>query len=106
MTPLLEAVRNKDKEKAIEWARSEHWATVEQLISATTASTLHSSHSSIDSNSRMSSPVLVGGSGIGVGTEPMANPPPDQTLWTCSHCTFLNAADFAMCEICGLPRYT
>ncbi|XP_012147507.1 nuclear protein localization 4 isoform X1 [Megachile rotundata] len=106
MTPLLEAVRSKDKEKAIEWARSEHWATVEQLISATTATTLHSSQSSLDSNSRMSSPVLVGESGIGVGTEPMANPPPNQTLWTCSHCTFLNAADFAMCEMCGLPRYT
>ncbi|XP_012147513.1 nuclear protein localization 4 isoform X2 [Megachile rotundata] len=104
MTPLLEAVRSKDKEKAIEWARSEHWATVEQLISATTATTLHSSQSSLDSNSRMSSPVLVGESGIGVGTEPMANPPPNQTLWTCSHCTFLNAADFAMCEMCGLPR--
>lgn len=34
MGPLLEALKNKDREAANEWSRSEHWATVEQLIAA------------------------------------------------------------------------
>lgn len=109
MLPLLEAIRNKDKQKALEWAQSEHWATVEQLISA--SSTTRSPQVSFGSNSRTSSSAAVEGSGggIGVGTEPMAaNPPADrpQALWTCSHCTFLNAADLAVCEMCNLPRYS
>ena len=105
MMPLLDAVRNKDRQKAIEWARSEHWATVEQLITVTASSTAHSPQVSFDSSSRMPSS-SGGGTGVGVGTEPIANPPSDQTLWTCSFCTFLNAADLAMCEMCSLPRYT
>ncbi|XP_043790240.1 nuclear protein localization protein 4 homolog [Apis laboriosa] len=103
MIPLLDAIRNKNREKAIEWTHLEQWATIEQLISEATAST---SRPLFDTNSRISSSVLVEGSGIAVGTDPIVNSPPDQTLWTCSHCTFLNAADFAMCEMCGLPRNT
>ncbi|XP_032686313.1 nuclear protein localization protein 4 homolog isoform X3 [Odontomachus brunneus] len=107
MLPLLEAIRNKDKQKVLEWAQSEHWATVEQLISA--SSTSRSPQVSFGNNSRTSSSAAVGGSGGGtsVGTESMAANPPDdrpQTLWTCSHCTFLNAADLAVCEMCNLPR--
>ncbi|UYV62184.1 NPLOC4 [Cordylochernes scorpioides] len=34
MGPLLEAVRNKNSEAALSWARTEHWATVEELLSA------------------------------------------------------------------------
>lgn len=34
MGPLLQAIREKDANAAIEWSRSEHWATVEQLIVA------------------------------------------------------------------------
>ncbi|KAF3423643.1 hypothetical protein E2986_11263 [Frieseomelitta varia] len=103
MLPLLEAIRTKDREKAVEWSCSEQWATVEQLISETTAST---SQPTFDTSSRISSSALPEGSGIAVGTDPIVNSPPDQRLWTCSHCTFLNAADFAMCEMCGLPRNT
>lgn len=105
MMPLLDAVRNKDRQKAIEWACSEHWATVEQLITVTSSSTAHLPQVSFDNSSRMPSS-SGGGTGVGVGTEPIANPPSDQTLWTCSFCTFLNAADLAMCEMCSLPRYT
>ncbi|XP_053976809.1 nuclear protein localization protein 4 homolog isoform X1 [Hylaeus volcanicus] len=104
MMPLLEAVRDKDRQKAIEWARSEHWATVEQLISATTPSTVHSPQTLFNSSARMPSSSAEGGSGVGVGTEPTSNPPPDQSLWTCSFCTFINAADLAICEMCTLPR--
>lgn len=38
MGPLLQAVRNRDNDAALEWSRSEHWATVEQLIAATNTS--------------------------------------------------------------------
>lgn len=104
MLPLLEAIKSKDKQKALEWARSEHWATVEQLISAT--STPRPSQISFESSSRTTSSAPVEGSGIGVGTEPIANPSPDRALWTCSYCTFLNSAGLAVCEMCNLPRYS
>ncbi|CAL1686966.1 unnamed protein product [Lasius platythorax] len=105
MLPLLEAIRNKNKEKALEWAQSEHWATVEQLISATSTASRPPQTTSFGSSSRtLPSAIAEASGGIGVGTEPIANPPPDQTLWTCSHCTFLNAADLAVCEMCNLPR--
>lgn len=107
MLPLLEAIRAKDKQKALKWAQSEHWATVEQLISAASTSSRPSQTMSFGSNSRTSSSLTTERSGgIGVGAEPIANPPPDQALWTCSHCTFLNAADLAVCEMCNLPRYS
>ncbi|XP_014476067.1 PREDICTED: nuclear protein localization protein 4 homolog isoform X2 [Dinoponera quadriceps] len=114
MLTLLEAIRNKDKQKAIEWAQSEHWATVEQLISASSSGTSRSPQVSFGGNPRTSSSAAAegnaGGSagGIGIGTEPMAANSPitdrPQALWTCSHCTFLNAADLAVCEMCNLPR--
>lgn len=107
MLPLLEAIRNKDKEKALEWAQSEHWATVEQLISAASTSSRPPQATSFSGSSRtLPSTIAEGSAGVGVGTEPIANPPPDQALWTCSHCTFLNAADLAVCEMCNLPRYS
>lgn len=34
MGPLLDALKNHDKDKAEEWSRSEQWATLEQLIAA------------------------------------------------------------------------
>ncbi|XP_035743841.1 nuclear protein localization protein 4 homolog isoform X2 [Vespa mandarinia] len=124
MVPLLEAVRNKDKQMAMEWARSEHWATVEQLISATAASTSQVTQLPFNSGmiSRPSSssslpatPAAVaataGGTAtaastsVAVGTEAAAaNSSADQELWTCPHCTFINSAEFSICEMCSLPR--
>ena len=34
MEQLLEAVKSKDKDLAAQWASSEHWATVEQIMQA------------------------------------------------------------------------
>ena len=34
MGPLLRALKNRDASAAEEWSRSEHWATIEQLIAA------------------------------------------------------------------------
>jgi len=34
LSPLLDALKKKDKTAATEWSRSEQWATLEQLIAA------------------------------------------------------------------------
>ncbi|ERL84652.1 hypothetical protein D910_02079 [Dendroctonus ponderosae] len=34
LEPLLEALKNKDRNAAVEWSRTEQWATLEQLIAA------------------------------------------------------------------------
>ncbi|XP_057323162.1 nuclear protein localization protein 4 homolog isoform X2 [Microplitis mediator] len=102
MSPLLEAIRQNDRQKALEWARSEHWATVEQLISATTASAPLASQSVSFGNDGSSS--AGAGVGIGVGTGSNVNAASTQPLWTCPHCTFLNPAELGSCEMCSLPR--
>ncbi|XP_067006587.1 nuclear protein localization protein 4 homolog [Anabrus simplex] len=96
MGPLLEAVRSHNAEQAQDWSRSEHWATVEQLIAASSSSPPQSRPQSVAVNigevssddSRMSSDAA-GAS---------------QSLWTCPHCTFLNPSDLMSCEMCRLPR--
>lgn len=103
MGPLLDALRTKDKEKVIEWAASENWATVDQLISATTANSSHLPQgAAFGSGSRLSSSSSAGGIDVTSGT--MGNQPMNQPLWTCPHCTFLNPAELATCEMCNLPR--
>ncbi|XP_051158551.1 nuclear protein localization protein 4 homolog [Leptopilina boulardi] len=103
MAPLLEAIRTNDRQKATKWAHSEHWATVEQLISATAASSHSSPGVTFGNTTHSSSSSGIGGIGIGVGPGPV-NPPPEQPLWTCPHCTFLNPGELSSCEMCSLPR--
>ncbi|XP_034939345.1 nuclear protein localization protein 4 homolog isoform X2 [Chelonus insularis] len=103
MAPLLEAIRLNDSEKARNWARSEHWATVEQLISATAASSSLSSPTVTFGNDTMratSSAFGADGTNVGTGSGPASNQP----LWTCPYCTFLNQAELGSCEMCSLPR--
>ncbi|XP_015190103.1 PREDICTED: nuclear protein localization protein 4 homolog isoform X3 [Polistes dominula] len=106
MGPLLEAVRTKNKQTAIEWSRSEHWATVEQLISASAASTSQVPQAPFNSGMiRASSSLPATSSSVAVGTEAAAaNSSANQELWTCPHCTFINGAEFSICEMCSLPR--
>uniref|UniRef100_A0A1B6CST9 Nuclear protein localization protein 4 homolog n=2 Tax=Clastoptera arizonana TaxID=38151 RepID=A0A1B6CST9_9HEMI len=77
--PLLTAVRNHHKESALEWARSEPWVTVEQLIVASRDTGAGS----------VASPQ--GGSVMG-------------EEWTCPYCTFLNPSNINTCDMCNLPR--
>lgn len=79
MGPLLDAVRNRDSEAAVEWSRSEHWATVEQLIAASGPSSTMMTPSSDTSA-------------------------PPSAEWTCPHCTFLNLPHLTACDMCSLPR--
>ncbi|KAL3274285.1 hypothetical protein HHI36_015690 [Cryptolaemus montrouzieri] len=89
MGPLLEAIRTKNLELAEEWSRSEHWATVEQLIAA-----------SSPPPSRPGS-VAAGGVSVGIGGASSSGP-----KWTCSFCTFLNSMNLNECEMCSSPRLT
>lgn len=77
MSPLLEAIRNKDAGLACEWTKSEQWATVEQLMDAQGA---------VSSSQ----------------TEEFGST--SAVLWTCIHCTYINQPDVAQCEMCSLPR--
>ncbi|XP_044759082.1 nuclear protein localization protein 4 homolog isoform X2 [Coccinella septempunctata] len=86
MGPLLEAIRTKNVELANEWSRSEQWATVEQLIAA--------------SSPPPSRPGSVAAGGISVGVGASSNGP----KWTCSFCTYLNRMDLIECEMCNSPR--
>ncbi|XP_044016289.1 nuclear protein localization protein 4 homolog isoform X3 [Aphidius gifuensis] len=97
MDTLLDAIINNDNDKAKEWSKSEHWATVEQLITATSSSTSTNHTGSFGHNRSNSS------SGIDVGPT-NGNGSSNQPLWTCPHCTFLNPAELATCEMCSLPR--
>ncbi|KAG8231754.1 hypothetical protein J437_LFUL012033 [Ladona fulva] len=108
--PLLESVKSKDEEKARDWAQSEHWATVEQLIAASSHSGGPSSPSTGPSTNFPSSRVTfanVGDEGaVGGGPVPPTLGPtlPSGTMWTCRHCTFLNQPQLSNCDICSLPR--
>ncbi|KAK4874625.1 hypothetical protein RN001_013985 [Aquatica leii] len=87
MDSLLEAIKTKDANAATEWSRSAHWATVEQLIAATSSS---------PPNSRPGS--------IGAASTTATSGSPAAAQWTCPFCTFLNSAEVHSCEMCSLPR--
>ncbi|XP_041362260.1 nuclear protein localization protein 4 homolog [Gigantopelta aegis] len=88
MNILLEAVKTKSESKAMEFKKSEEFATVEEMIAA---------HAPSPTISRQASYV-------GPGAAPL--PPIGQSgsLWTCAHCTFLNQPGHNTCDICSLPR--
>lgn len=89
MVPLLEAVREQDSQKAIKWSQSDQWATVEQVIAASSGTTNPRSNPSSMSNSSF-----------------MDAPPasPHIVSWTCAQCTFMNPSNSFECEICTFPR--
>lgn len=93
MAPLLEAVRTQDSQKAIEWSQSDQWATVEQVIAASSGS----------STSRSVPPSLGGLAASLLGGGSHASPH-HQSSWTCSRCTYMNSHDTFSCEMCTLPR--
>ncbi|XP_055377942.1 nuclear protein localization protein 4 homolog [Condylostylus longicornis] len=89
MSKLFEAVKNKDKKLAAEFKKTEVWATLETLISASSGSTGGTGTYPGHSSSNSSTPAADGGAA---------------TSWTCNHCTFINRSDLGTCEMCGLPR--
>jgi len=78
LAPLLSAVRQQDQLLAHEFYNSVEWQTVLQLMDASTATPSAS-------GTQMSASAGVG-------------------AWSCQHCTFLNRAESASCEICQLPK--
>lgn len=91
LSPLLTAVSSRERDAALEWRKSEQWATVEQLISA----------SGGDSSSSMATGAMGGLGGVGVGAVAGGS---GASSWTCTHCTFVNATASENCEMCNLPH--
>ncbi|XP_054717743.1 nuclear protein localization protein 4 homolog [Uloborus diversus] len=81
--PLLEAIRLKDKDLAVNWSKSDRWATVEHFIDAEDSSMPNHKPSNDGASGRTDSA---------------------SAMWICKHCTFLNQPVVNTCEICGLPQ--
>ncbi|CAG5121679.1 unnamed protein product [Candidula unifasciata] len=81
MDLLFEAVKNHDEQKAMEFKKTEEWATVEEMMSAHESPSLPSAaHTDEDSGQ------------------------PGGAMWTCAHCTFINRPTQVACEMCSLPQ--
>lgn len=77
---LLEAVKTSDGGLALDWSKSEEWATVEEMIKTQDeVPEGMSSHENSVSGHKNSQ-------------------------WTCGHCTFINQSVNNACEMCGLPH--
>ncbi|KAK0048488.1 nuclear protein localization protein 4 [Biomphalaria pfeifferi] len=85
MDILFEAVKNHDEAKAMEFMKTEEWATVQEMMFANGPS--------------MSSPSSSNTSGARQPTAQSGGP-----MWTCAHCTFLNQSIHNSCEMCSLPQ--
>ncbi|CAL1529212.1 unnamed protein product [Lymnaea stagnalis] len=79
MDILFEAVKNHNETKALDFMKTEEWATVEAMMSD------HASIQGAVASGQDSS--QAGGS-----------------MWTCVHCTFINKPIDNTCEMCSLPR--
>lgn len=84
MGPLLEAIKTKDAALAEQWALSDQWCTVTQLLA----------HA--NSIGSMDSQMMEGVASASTSTQGQS--------WTCLHCTFINSAQLTSCEICNLPN--
>ncbi|XP_026475213.1 nuclear protein localization protein 4 homolog isoform X2 [Ctenocephalides felis] len=93
--PLLTAIRTNNRQLAQEWSTSEHWATMEQLIAASGNSPPNSRPSSMTGGPTSAS--------ANAGTGPVTAGDVGRP-WTCPHCTYINPADMAACDMCSLPR--
>ena len=109
LEPLLDAIKEKNREKAADWAKEEAWATVESIIAAQGPSPdlLPGGGSGIggplgamggggssSGGGASASGGSVGGGGAGASG----------AMWACPHCTFLNQPHLTTCDICSLPK--
>ena len=112
LDPLLDAVKEKNRDKAADWAHEEAWATVEQLVTAQGPSPdpiLPPGAGGRGAGGPLGA--LGGGGGIGVAggagggaAGGNTNVSAGGAMWACPHCTFLNQPHLSSCEICSLPK--
>ena len=112
LDPLLDAVKEKNRDKAADWAHEEAWATVEQLVTAQGPSPdpiLPPGAGGRGAGGPLGA--LGGGGGVGVGGGAGGGAAGGNTnvnaggaMWACPHCTFLNQPHLSSCEICSLPK--
>lgn len=85
ISTLFEAIKAKNEEIALQFKKSEEWATVEMMMAP---------HEN-DSNSSTR------GAEASTGTQSFGA---ESNLWTCVHCTFINHPSKVVCEMCSLPQ--
>lgn len=89
---LIDAIKSKDAQKALEWSRLPEWLTVEQFYGA--GGETHNSKISVNL-------FLIIKIVLKAQDHDMASAEPD---WPCSQCTYLNEASANVCGICQSPR--
>ncbi|CAG0887577.1 unnamed protein product [Darwinula stevensoni] len=102
MALLLEGIRKGDIGQVQEWAQSDQWQTVIQLIQASGGSP-----PPLGVGGQVESGQGPGGSLRSPGPGLSSDSPGAQSsgpLWTCTHCTFLNQPHLDHCDVCGLPK--
>ena len=113
LEPLLDAIKEKSRDKAADWAHEEAWATVEQLISAQGPSPepmMPSLGGGVGGSASSGGPLggvgagRGGAAGGGGGGSVGASASGGGAMWACPHCTFLNQPNLTSCEICSLPK--
>ncbi|KAK3586114.1 hypothetical protein CHS0354_033236 [Potamilus streckersoni] len=93
---LLEAVRFQDKRLALDFKKTENWATVEEMMAA---------HGPAPSPSRQTSYVGPGAPPLPpIGASSSATAAASDR-WTCAHCTFINQSTKTTCDMCSLPQH-
>ncbi|KAI2804923.1 Nuclear protein localization protein 4 [Blomia tropicalis] len=90
MEPILQAVKTKNRSLANQWAASDKWATVEQLMLAHGLQDFPSTSGTFNSDTNESS----------TSTNAVQN---SQT-WSCQYCTFENEGHKTSCDMCNLPK--
>ena len=98
---LLEAIKNNDNVKAIEWSKNTNWKTLEELIKAQKSiSNIPSApekSTNLNSNSNNSNSNATNDNQITNNDE----------TFICQHCTFENTSSNGNnCEMCNLPRFS
>jgi len=106
LDPLLEAIKEKNRDKAADWAHEEAWATVEQLVAAQGPSpdlippSLGPGGGGLGGNAGGGALGGAAGGGAAGGNENAQS----GAMWACPHCTFLNQPHLTTCDICSLPK--
>ncbi|KAK7601803.1 hypothetical protein V9T40_009244 [Parthenolecanium corni] len=99
MDPLLEAIKTQNTSAIMDWKKSEHWATLEQLILASYSSSSKRRLSNANSDTSMSTASTPGREAFDAFSSTS-----NGQQWTCPHCTFINSPALNVCDMCNLPR--
>lgn len=97
---LLDAIKNNNNQKAIEWSTNENWKTLEELIKVQKSNSIQTATNNTRLNSNLNSSNNSSNSNL-----TNDNQASNDVKWSCEHCTFENTSTTNNnCEMCNLPR--